>query len=165
MNKTQDHEIARSLGEPIRLRIVADGCRLEAAWQQLLAGQPVTLNADWSPPPRYLRRLAVKQRQGRIHYLKVEDVDWIEAERQYVRLHCREGTFLTRGEGMSLKDLAVRLNPERFMRVHRSHIVNLDRIEALRIDDSGKRYADLVGGHDVPVSQTCWDSLQLALTD
>ncbi len=49
------------------------------------------------------------------------------------------------------------------MRVHRSHIVNLERVEALRTDAPAKRYAVLAGGYDVPVSQTHWEQLATAL--
>ncbi len=49
------------------------------------------------------------------------------------------------------------------MRVHRSHIVNLERVEAFRTDAPAKRYAVLAGGYDVPVSQTHWEQLATAL--
>jgi DNA-binding LytR/AlgR family response regulator len=158
---------------PIRIQVVASERHLGTAWQQLAAGQPLELVAAWTPadgeghpipPRRYLRRLAVQQHHGTIRYLKVEDIDWIAAERQYLRLHTNDGSVLARGESMTVKDLAGRLDPDRFMRVHRSYVVNLDRIEALRVEESGKRYAVLASGHDVPVSRASWEALQGVLT-
>ncbi len=167
MTRTPTNEASRD-GSRIRVRIVADRRQLDTVLWQLGAGRPVEFvvrsyagaGSRPEPPPPYPRRLPVPEREGRVRYLKVEDIDWIKAERQYVG----SKTFLTRGQSMTIANLASRLlDPARFLRVHRSHIVNLDRVVALRTDAPAKRYAVLAGGRDVPVSQSGWEQLKAAL--
>src|SRR5215207_2981602 len=69
-------------------------------------------------------RIAVRTGRG-VHFVKPEEVSWVEAEGNYVRLHTPGGTHLVRG---TLKEVEARLGPRRFVRVHRSALVNLDRI-------------------------------------
>jgi two-component system LytT family response regulator len=76
----------------------------------------------------YLSRLVVKS-GGRIVFLDVADVDWIEAADYYVRLHTGGKTHLLRE---SMAALEAKLDPARFARIHRSAIVNLDRVRELQ---------------------------------
>ncbi len=73
-------------------------------------------------------RIAVRN-NGRVVFVKLEEIDWIEASDNYVCLHCGRETHVLR-ETMS--ELESRLNPAHFLRVHRSAIVNLDRIKELQ---------------------------------
>jgi two-component system LytT family response regulator len=73
-------------------------------------------------------RVAVRT-NGRVVFVKVDDIDWIEASDNYVCLHCGKDTHVLR-ETMSQAE--ARLDPARFLRVHRSAIVNLDRIRELQ---------------------------------
>ena len=73
-------------------------------------------------------RIAVRT-NGRVVFIKVDDIDWIEASDNYVCLHCGKDTHVLR-ETMSQAES--RLDPARFLRVHRSAIVNLDRIRELQ---------------------------------
>ena len=75
----------------------------------------------------YLQRLVVPA-GGRSIFLRTEEIDWIEAERNYVRLHVRGRAHLLR-ENLSRIESA--LDPARFCRIHRSTIVNIDRIQAV----------------------------------
>jgi two-component system LytT family response regulator len=74
--------------------------------------------------PTYLTRIPVKARD-RFLLLKMEEVAWIEAAQNYVELHARDGTFLVRG---TMNELEARLDPAQFARIHRSTVVNLDRV-------------------------------------
>ena len=65
---------------------------------------------------------------GITRFVRVEDIEWIEAAGAYVSLHASRRTFLYRG---SLTDLEQSLDPSRFLRVHRSAIVNIDSIVQL----------------------------------
>ncbi|HVW86904.1 MAG TPA: LytTR family DNA-binding domain-containing protein [Bryobacteraceae bacterium] len=73
-------------------------------------------------------RIAVRN-NGRVVFVKLEEIDWIEASDNYVCLHCARETHVVR-ETMS--ELEARLDPAQFLRVHRSAIVNLDRIKELQ---------------------------------
>jgi two-component system LytT family response regulator len=79
------------------------------------------------PMPSAVSRLVVRE-PGRILFLDVRDVDWIEAAENYVYLHAGARKHLVRG---TIKSFAERLDPARFVRIHRSAIVNLERVRQL----------------------------------
>jgi two-component system LytT family response regulator len=85
------------------------------------AGVPV------EPVSPFAHRLAVRT-SGRIYFLRTEEIDWIEAADYYVKLHVGEKSHLMRE---SMNTLEKQLDPEMFLRVHRSSIVNLDRVKEL----------------------------------
>ena len=72
-------------------------------------------------------RLVVKS-GGRIHFLRPADIDWVEADGKYARLHVGKDVHAVR---QPMKQVADRLTPHGFVRIHRSAIVNLDRIKEL----------------------------------
>ena len=78
--------------------------------------------------PRYLTRIAVKS-GGRAFFVRTSDVDWIEASDNYVRLHVGATSYLVRE---SLRTLESKLDPDDFLRVHRSAMVNVDAIRELQ---------------------------------
>jgi two-component system LytT family response regulator len=75
-----------------------------------------------------LDRFTIKDK-GRISFLKTRDVDWIEAEDNYVRLHCGKETYLIR---QKIGSLEKELNPTIFVRIHRGAIVNVESIKELQ---------------------------------
>jgi two-component system LytT family response regulator len=93
-----------------------------AADRQLLALLEEVRAARQAP-----QRLAVKE-DGRVFFVRLEDVDWIEAAGNYVRLHVAAAVHLLRETMTALEE---RLPPERFVRIHRSAIVQIDRIREL----------------------------------
>jgi len=80
------------------------------------------------PGARYLERLVVKSK-GRIFFLPVSEIDWIESADNYVSLHASRETHLIRE---TLTSLESKLNPEEFLRIRHSAIVNVKRIRELR---------------------------------
>ena len=66
---------------------------------------------------------------GRIHFVKVDEIDWVEAEGNYVRLHVGAHSHLLRE---TMKGMEAALDPDRFIRIHRSTIVNTERIKELQ---------------------------------
>jgi two-component system LytT family response regulator len=77
--------------------------------------------------PHYLERLAVKS-GGKILFIRTEDIEWIGAEGNYARLHTGERSHLMRE---TMTSLETKLDPGRFLRIHRSTIVNADAIAEL----------------------------------
>ncbi|MCE7993049.1 MAG: response regulator transcription factor [Roseivirga sp.] len=75
----------------------------------------------------YIKRISVRT-GGRIHFINVEDIDWIEADNQYVKIHTGPKSQVHR---QSLSELESLLDPALFIRIHRSTIVNIDRIASL----------------------------------
>ena len=76
---------------------------------------------------RHSDRLIVKS-GGRVFFLRTEEIDWVEAAGNYVRLHARSESHLLRE---SMKNMESRLDPNTFVRIHRSAIVNIDRVKEL----------------------------------
>jgi two-component system LytT family response regulator len=75
----------------------------------------------------YLERLSIKS-AGRILLLGVDEIDWIEAADNYVQVHAGQASHLLLS---TMNSLETRLNPQQFLRIHRSTIVNLKRIKEL----------------------------------
>ena len=84
--------------------------------------------------PRPAERLVVKS-QGQVLFLNVADIDWIEAAGYYACLHVGKETHILR---RSLADLEQDLGDDRFIRIHRSLVVNLDRIGGLELQAGGE---------------------------
>ena len=89
-------------------------------------------------------RLAVRN-QGSVHLIHLDEIHWIEAARNYVKIHCGDTEHVMRE---TLSRLETRLDPERFLRIHRSTIVHIDRLrkiepglgsEAVAVLDDGTR--------------------------
>jgi len=76
----------------------------------------------------YLERLIIRT-GGRVFFVNAREIDWIEAQGNYVNLHAGANTWLFRE---SLGSLEARLDPRRFRRIHRSTMVNLDSIREMR---------------------------------
>jgi two-component system LytT family response regulator len=91
--------------------------------------------AHYSPQrSRTVERLVVKSR-GEVLFLNVADIDWIEAAGYYACLHVGSDTHIMR---RTLLELERDLGEEKFIRIHRSIIVNLDRIHALELQNGGE---------------------------
>ncbi len=73
-------------------------------------------------------RLVVKS-GGRLFFLRADEIDWIEAAGNYVRLHVGNQSHLLRE---TMNAIEGRLDPERFFRIHRSRIVNVERIQEMQ---------------------------------
>ena len=121
--------VRSALGEPASIDPVG---RLSGA----LAGGPIS-------------RLFVRV-GGTLVALPVERVSWFEADGDYVIAHQGSARHVLH---LSLSRLEARLDPRRFARVHRAHLVNLDQVRAFRPDAGGNLEAELLDGARVPVSR------------
>jgi two-component system, LytTR family, response regulator len=84
--------------------------------------------APGDKPARYQTRFLIKS-AGRVSFIRADEIDWIEAEDYYVKLHVKGRGHLLRE---TMNDIEARLDPEVFVRVHRSSIVNLERVRELQ---------------------------------
>jgi two-component system, LytTR family, response regulator len=87
-----------------------------------------TLLADLKARPKQLQRLVIKS-GGRVFFLRADEIDWIEAAANYVQLHVGKESHLLRE---TINSLAGKLDPEKFLRIHRSTIINLERVKELQ---------------------------------
>lgn len=107
----------------------------------------------------HLDRLVVKS-GGSTRFIRVADIDWIEAAGIYVNLHVAGKELLYRS---ALNDLSARLDPVRFVRVHRSAVVNIDSIVELQPISHGEFELILKDGHRSRVSRTYRTELEKRL--
>jgi DNA-binding LytR/AlgR family response regulator len=98
---------------------------------------------------KYETELWIREGDARVR-VPVELIERLEADGDYVKLHVGQRVRLMRAR---LGDLADRLDPAQFVRIHRSEIVRHDLIAAIRRHDSGRTFAVLAGGREVPVSR------------
>jgi two-component system, LytTR family, response regulator len=96
--------------------------------QKTITKELLTMRDELRIKPKYLDRLVIRT-GGRIFFLKIQEIDWIEAHGKYVTIHSGKESHLLR-EGIS--SLEGDLNPSKFVRIHRSSIVNVDRIKELQ---------------------------------
>src|SRR5215213_3859494 len=110
---------------------------------------------------RWLESLELHDR-GRVFEVSVDDIDWIEAADYYVQLHTGATSYLHRE---SMQSLAARLDPERFVRVHRSAIVNRLRVREIRNPGPRETVCVLSTGAIVKVSRSQREKIQRLLSD
>lgn len=111
--------------------------------------QLVALLSDLKARQQSLERLVIKA-GGRVFFLRVEEIDWIEAAANYVKLHAGREAHLLR-ETMS--GLEAKLDPEKFIRIHRSVIVNVERIKELQPLFHGEYAVTLLDGTQLTLSR------------
>ena len=114
-----------------------------------------SLLGDLKSDAKYPARMAVKS-SGRVIFLKIEDIDWIEAADNYVSLHIGAESHLHRETMSALEE---RLPPNKFLRISRSTIVNVDRIKELQPLFHGEYSVILRNGTRLTLSRSYRDKL------
>jgi two-component system, LytTR family, response regulator len=109
--------------------------------------------------PERRDRLVIKS-SGRIYFVRTNDIDWCEAAGNYVRLHVGAQTHLVRG---TMGYIEAQLDPRQFVRVHRSTIVNVDRIQELRSSFNGEYVITLHDKTRLTLSRGYREGLQARL--
>ena len=132
----------------IRLSITADSNR-----------QIISLLETMASPRSYLKRLAVRS-AGKTVFVDVEDVDWVEAAENYVEVHAGRVTHLLH---VTMNTLEKSLNPEIFLRIHRSHIVNVGRIKHLWPSSHGQYVIELADGQRLESSRSFGERIRSIL--
>ena len=101
------------------------------------------------PRRSYPERLAVRQ-GSTVYLLKVSEIDWVEAARNYVKIHCGREVHTMRE---TLTNVEARLDPDRFLRIHRSTMVNIDRIRRIEPGYGSESRVELESGTRLMVSR------------
>ncbi|HEY7368992.1 MAG TPA: LytTR family DNA-binding domain-containing protein, partial [Thermoanaerobaculia bacterium] len=107
------------------------------------------LSAAAREQDRYLDRIVVRD-GARVHILPVEKLDYAEAQDDYIGLKSEGKTYL---KAQTLASLAAALDPKRFLRVHRSYVLNLDRLARLELYAKNSHVAVLRDGVKIPISR------------
>ena len=108
---------------------------------------------------KYHERLVVKT-SGRVFFLDTDEINWIEAEGNYVNLHTSKKSYLLRE---TISNLETQLDPKKFIRIHRSAIVNIDFIKELQPWTHGEYHVILQNGTQLTLSRNYRENLQGAL--
>ena len=161
--KPFDHErfygaLQRAKDNLVRQRFYDQSQRLFAA---LADSKARTVEEAKEPvaTSKHLERLVIKS-GGRIVFLKVEEIDWIEAAGDYMNLHVGNTSHLLRE---TMNDLAGKLNPEKFLRIHRSTIVNVERVKEIQPFFHGEQIVTLKDGKKLKMSRSYRDKLGAVL--
>lgn len=129
-----------------------------------LQGEATLLSApdDDSPPIEPVERPGrfVVRKLGREFLVAADDIEWVQAAGNYADLHVRGKVYPLR---ITLTELETRLDPVRFLRVHRSHLVNLGQIASVEPLDSGDARLHLHDGTVVPCSRRHREPLRAAM--
>ena len=128
----------------------------EDATRQLIAMLDVIAN-----PPRRLERFAVRSGENTL-FVPINEVDWIEAFQNYVRIHAGPATYLLHVPMNTIEGV---LDSNRFLRIHRSYIVNVRRIAQLWSVAHGQYAVELKSGQRLQSGRTYNERIRRALTN
>jgi two-component system LytT family response regulator len=147
-------EVERLAG---RLRTLLGGGAVPASADGAREPAPVAAAASASPSSTpYTERIAVEMR-GQVRVVPVSQIEYITASGPYAELHTKERGFVIRERMQALEE---RLDPARFLRIHRSIIVRLDTIDTLLRGGGGDYAVRLKNGVKLKVSRTRVDELE-----
>ncbi len=147
-----------------------DRDRFDSAWRRAKAHILSTRNGEMDQRilaileelkagSKYIERLVIKS-GGRVFFLDTDDIDWIEAEGNYVSVHTGKKSHLLRE---TISSLEAQLDPKKFLRIHRSSIVKIDRIKELQPWFHGEYRVILMDGTQLTLSRNYRENLQEAL--
>jgi two-component system LytT family response regulator len=137
-----------------RARAFVGGDRGHRREQDILA-----LLQELKAGPQYLKRLLVKT-EGRVFFLDVDDIHFIEAQGNYVRVHNSAKSYMIRE---TISGLESQLDPKAFLRIHRSAIVKIDKIKELQPWFHGEYHVVLESGKQLTLSRNYRANLQQAV--
>jgi two-component system, LytTR family, response regulator len=151
--------LAKAL-EHVRTRLAAQaassGGAAPAEGPATAAPSAAALAAAARPPGQHLERVLIKD-GANVHVIPIDRVDWIEAEDDYVSVHAEGRSHL---KPQTLADLAAALDPRRFVRIHRSYVLNIERLAKVELYAKDSRVAILKDGTQMPVSRAGYAKLK-----
>jgi two-component system LytT family response regulator len=125
--------------------------RLKSEEADTLSTRTLALLESFRARTNYLERFIIKT-GGRVFFIKTDEIDWLEAEGKYVRLHTGKESHLLRE---AIGNIEARLDPKKFLRIHRSHIVNIERIKELEPWFHNEYRVILRDGTKLMMSRSC----------
>ncbi len=111
---------------------------------------------ELKPNQRYMERLVIKS-EGRIFFVKTDEISWIEAAGNYVTVHVNGEEHLIRD---TMNSMERKLNPEKFMRIHRSRIVNIEHVKEIQPFYNGENLIILNNGTELTLSRKYREKLK-----
>ena len=156
--------LAEALARVRERRTAAERAVAEAGAEASLAAAvpapvmpaPTALSAAARAPGQYLERLVLRD-GAKVHVLAVEKIDYLEAQDDYVAVHSEGKAYL---KPQALGEIADGLDPGKFVRIHRSYVLRLDRLARLEPYAKDSRVAVLQSGKELPVSRAGYARLR-----
>lgn len=133
--------------------------QLERGHTSAMGQQLHALLEHLKPGQEFCRRLMLKS-EGRVYFLTVDEIDWIEAAHNYLVLHAGKASHLIRE---TMNSLEARLDPDRFVRIHRSTMVNIERIQEMHPWVRGEHAVFLRDGTRLTLSRSYYERLRQRL--
>ena len=142
--------------ERARERLVLGAARAGTPTASPPAPSGAALAAAARGPGQHAERIVVRD-GAQVHVIPAERVDFVEAQDDYVAIHESGKTHL---KHQTLAELAEALDPERFVRIHRSYVANVERIARIELLAKDQRVAVLHDGRQLPISRTGHERLK-----
>ncbi len=137
-----------------------DLTRLKLASPSVVGVAAADLRNAAQPPGCYAERIVIRN-GARVHVLPVAQIDYVEAQEDYLAFHSAGKSFLKQ---QTISSLEQSLDPKQFVRVHRSFVVNLERISKIEAYTKDARVAILADGGKIPVSRSGYLKLKEAMS-
>jgi two-component system LytT family response regulator len=125
--------------------------------QKVVSGEE--LSAAARGPDQYLERIVTRD-GAKVHIIPVEKLDYVEAQEDYIALHAEGRTVLKQ---QTISSLQAALDPKKYVRIHRSFLVNLERVARLEPYGKNSKVAVLVSGEKLAVSRSGLERLEAQL--
>ena len=133
--------------------------RLQSSAPQASAVEPGDLAAAARAPEQFAQRIVVKD-GAKVTIIPVERLDYVQAQDDYVELHSQKRAYLKQ---QTISSLETALDPKQFVRIHRSCIVNIERVNKIEPYTKDSRVAVLSDGTQLPVSRSGYARLTALL--
>lgn len=124
--------------------------KLSQGLMALLKDQAAVLAGGTAKPRSFLSRFTIRS-GSRVVFINASDVDWIAADNYYIKLHVGGKSHLLR---ISMNELEEKLDPKKFLRIHRSTIINFDRVKELHQNPNGEYIVVLKTGTELKLSRS-----------
>jgi two-component system LytT family response regulator len=142
-----------------RFKQALERARVRIGAPKASALAPADLAAAARPPGQAIERIVVRD-GAKVHIIPIAKLDYVEAQDDYAALHSEQKSYLKQ---QTIASLETQLDPQRFVRVHRSYIVNLERIARIEPYAKDSRVAVLRDGTQLPVSRSGYARLKTLL--
>ena len=127
--------------------------------RQMAETSPAALKASARPPGAPLERVVIRD-GAQVHVVSTDKIDYVEAQDDYVGIRTGGRTLL---KEQTLGDLEGQLDARRFVRIHRSYLLNIERLARVELYAKDSRIAILTDGTKLPVSRAGYQRLQQLL--
>ena len=136
-----------------RLHRAVERVRSQSAGAENFDQRFRALIEDIKSPPKHLKRLTIRQ-TGRTILLPTDEIDWVETYGNYLKVHAGREAHLIRG---TMQQLEAKLDPEKFVRIHRSVVVNIEKVKEIHPRTNGDQDLVLHDGRQLMLSRNYRD--------